>query len=90
MAFTSCILFTSETSEQNTTSKGHLVLKKGQISREYDIHSFESQTSLTNFLMYVEHICLLFPGFNESYIALNICGLIWPLVVCSNYIVLKL
>ena len=38
MAFTSCILFTSETSEQNTTSKGHLALKKAIISREYDVH----------------------------------------------------
>ena len=31
MGFTSCILFTSETSEQNTTSKGHLALKKGHL-----------------------------------------------------------
>ena len=60
MAFTSCILFTSETSEQNTTSKGHLALKKATISREYDVHCFEGQTSLTNFLMNVEHKCLIF------------------------------
>ena len=60
MAFTSCILFTSVTSEQNTTSKGYLALKKATISREYDVHRFEGQTSLTNFLMNVEHKCLKF------------------------------
>ena len=36
--FTSCILFTSVTSEQNTMSKGHLALKKATISCEYDVH----------------------------------------------------
>ena len=38
MAFTSCILFTSVTSEQNTMSKGHLALKKATLSCECNVH----------------------------------------------------
>ena len=60
MDFTSCILFMSVTSEQNTTSKGHLALKKATISREYDVHSFEHQKSFMNFRINVEHGCLYF------------------------------
>ena len=60
MAFTRCILFTRFTREQNTTCKGHLAFQKATISLENDVHSFECQTSLTNFLINVEHKCLRF------------------------------
>ena len=42
------------------TSKAKMALKKAVVHEETDVHSFESQTSLTNFLMHVEHICLRF------------------------------
>ena len=66
MAFTSCILFTSETSEQNTTSKGHLALKKATISREYDVHSciFHPLTSIS--INVRTRMSLLFQGFVKS------------------------
>ena len=60
VAFTSCILFTSVTSEQNATSKGHLAMKKATISHEYDVYSFKHQKSFMNFKINVEHVCLLF------------------------------
>ena len=70
MAFTSCILFTSETSEQNTTSKGHLALKKATISREYDVHSLFLFHPLTSISINVRtRMSLLFQGFVKS---------IWP------------
>ena len=72
------------------TSKAIWPWKKAVYSQGSTVHSFECTKSFMNFRINVEHVCLLFPGFNESYIALNICGLIWPLVVCSNYVVLKL
>ena len=42
------------------TSKAKMALKKAFISREPDVHCFEGQPSLTNFIMHVEHICLRF------------------------------
>ena len=42
------------------TCKAKIALKKAFVHEETDVHSFESQTSLTNFLMHVEHICLRF------------------------------
>ena len=42
------------------TSKAKMALKKAFVHEETDVHSFESQTSLTNFLINVEHKCLRF------------------------------
>ena len=76
MAFTSCILFTSVTSEQNTTSKGHLALKKATISRECDVHSciFHPLTSISiNVRTNMSFIC-------QGVMNQRLCNLLQPLM----------
>ena len=66
MVFTSCILFTSVTSEQNAMSKGHLALKKATISHEYDVHSFFYSISLTSISINVRtRMSHIFPSYTS-------------------------
>ena len=56
------------------TSKAKMALKKAFVHEETDVHSFESQTSLTNFIMHVEHICLRF----------FLCIRVYYLYICTS------
>ena len=79
MAFTSCILFTSETSEQNTTSKGHLALKKRSFNQVNQLFIVLSAQNIHEFYNECRTcMSLLFQGFMKP-TAPSKARLSWPL-----------